>query len=202
MADARDAEPPSNGDNGLVVGAESWRGRRSQSLGRPLGGVVAPLFPALGLLALVESIVRSAVTGVSAQRALILGLVAVATTLPPAFLGRVAAAVAVVAACVVSLVLFHTLTVAALPAAAIALYRLGRDGLPQALAQAVAVGLPGVFLVVALASPVPRASEAGVLAFLLAVLGPGAAFAGIAQRARDQARSYQRAREAAAGDLL
>ena len=202
MADARDAEPPSNGDNGLVVGAESWRGRRSQSLGRPLGGVVAPLFPALGLLALVESIVRSAVTGVSAQRALILGAVAVATTLPPAFLGRVAAAVAVVAACVVSLVLFHTLTVAALPAAAIALYRLGRDGLPQALAQAVAVGLPGVFLVVALASPVPRASEAGVLAFLLAVLGPGAAFAGIAQRARDQARSYQRAREAAAGDLL
>jgi signal transduction histidine kinase len=201
MADERDAEPPSNGDNGLVVGAESWRGRRSQTFGRPLA-VDAPVFLALGLLAVVESVIRCAVTSESAERALVLGLVALATTLPPAFLGRTAAAIAVVSAAVISLTLFETLTVAALIAALIALYRLGRAGVPSAPAQVIAACLPAAFLALALTAPVPASSEAGVLTLLLAGLGPAAAFAGIAQRARGEASVHDAARRAAAGDLV
>ena len=102
-----------------VVGAENWRrGRlRPPRVGRP--GAQSLRLLASGrsaLLAVAESIVRSRAHGVSAQRALVLCVVALATTLPPAFAGATAAAIAVVAAIVVSLTLFHTLTVAALVA--------------------------------------------------------------------------------------
>ncbi len=156
----------------------------------------------LGLLAAAESLVRAALTGVSAQRALVLCVVALATTLPPAFVPRQAAAIIVVSASVLSLALFHTLTVAALLAQLSVLYRLARDGTPRARAQAFAVCLSAAFLVLALAHPVPSGSEAGVLTILLASLAPGAAFAGIAQRARREALRNAAARQAAAGDLL
>ncbi len=160
------------------------------------------MFPALGLVAVVESVIRCAATGESAERALVLGLVALATTLPPAFLGRTAAAIAVVSASVISLTLFETLTVAALIAALFALYRLGRAGVPSAPAQVIAACLPVAFLALALTAPVPASSEAGVLTLLLAGLGPAAAFAGIAQRARGEASVHDAARQAAAGDLV
>jgi signal transduction histidine kinase len=156
----------------------------------------------LGLVATTESIVRSALAGVSAQRALVLSLVALATTLPPAFMAPAGAAITVVAASVVSLSLFHTLTIAALVAQLTALYRLARDGSPRPRAQPLAVSLPAAFLVLALTQPVLSGSEAWVLTLLLASLGPAAAFAGIAQRARDEALSHDAARQTAAGDLL
>ncbi len=187
-----------------VVGVENWRRGRSDHHGWVAPGAITPLlaYGSLGLLAVAESIVRSALDGVSAQRALGLCVVALATTLPPAFAGATAAAIAVVAAIVVSLTLFHALTVAALVAQIAALYSLARAGEPRSRAQLIALGLSSTFVVLALAHPVPSASEAGVLTLLLAALAPASAFDGIAQRARAEASSHDAARQAAAGHLL
>jgi signal transduction histidine kinase len=156
----------------------------------------------LGVVGVVESILRCALEGVGLQRALVLGLVALATTLPPAFVALQAAAIIVVAASVVSLTLFHTLTVAALITQLIVLYRLAREGEPQTRAQPAAVCLSAAFLVLALTRPVPTGSEAGVLTVLLASLAPAAAVAGIAERARRTALLHDAARQVAAGELL
>ena len=187
-----------------VVGVENWRRGRPDHPAWIAPGAITPLlaYGSLGLLAVAESIVRSALDGVSAQRALGLCVVALATTLPPAFAGATAAAIAVVAASVVSLTLFHALTVAALVAQVAALYSLARAGEPRSRAQLIAVGLSAAFVVLALVQPVPSASEAGVLTLLLAALAPASAFAGIAQRARAEASSHAAARQAAVGDLL
>jgi signal transduction histidine kinase len=172
-------------------------------------GRSAPVVPAsilvgasLGVLAVIEAIVRSAVSGASMQRALVLCLVALATTVPAAFVAQQAAAVAAVSAAVASLALFHTLTIAGLGAALLVVYGLAQEARPYTAGQALAAGMPFAFLVLALVRPVPAGSEAGVLTLLLASLAPAAALAGIAQRARGEARHYDAARRAAAGDLL
>ena len=187
-----------------VVGVENWRRGRPDHQAWITPDATAPLlvYGSLGVLAVAESILRSALEGVSAQRALGLCVVALATTLPPAFVGATAAAIAVVAASVVSLTLFHAPTVAALVAQMAALYSLTRAGEPRPRAQLIAISLSGTFVVLALAHPVPSGSEAGVLTLLLASLAPASAFAGIAQRARAEASSHDAARQAAAGDLL
>jgi signal transduction histidine kinase len=156
----------------------------------------------LGLLAVSESTVRSALTGVSTQRAVVLCVVALATTLPPAFISRQAAAMTVVSASVVSLVLFHTLTAAAVVAQLIVLYRLAHHGAPRTSAQLIAVCLSAASLVLVLTQPVPTASDAGVLTVLLASLAPAAAFAGIARRARSEALALDAALRTVGGDLL
>ena len=186
-----------------MVGAASWqRARTAHS--RVAATETAPLLAAafLGLMATVESAVRSAATGVSAQRALVLCVVALATTVPVAIPVPQTAAVTVLAAGVLSIALFHTLTVAALLAQVIVLYRLAREGSPPASMQVMAVGIAAVFPVLALAHPVPTDSEAGVLTLLLASLAPAAALAGVAIRARSEVRIHDAARRAAAGDLL
>ena len=186
-----------------MVGAASWqRARTAQS--RVAATVTAPLLAAtfLGLMATVESAVRSAATGVSAQRTLVLCVVALATTVPVAIPVPQTAAATVLAAGVLSITLFHTLTVAALLAQVIVLYRLAREGSPPASMQVMAVGIAAVFPVLALAHPVPTDSEAGVLTLLLASLAPAAALAGVAIRARSEVRIHDAARRAAAGDLL
>ncbi|HWF54312.1 MAG TPA: sensor histidine kinase [Solirubrobacteraceae bacterium] len=187
-----------------VVGAHSWR--RERTARRPdvateLGGP-ALIGAVLGLCATAESVVRSAVTGVSVQRALVLCLVALATTLPPAVASRLPAAVTVAAASVVSLTLFHTLTIAAVVAQLIALSGVGRGADPRTAPQLLVGCLPLAFLVLALTHPVPASSEAGVLTILLASLGPATALAGVAWRAHREALRIDAAREAAAGDLL
>ncbi len=182
---------------GSVVGAESWREGATRGI-----ATSTALFGSLAALAAAEAIVRAAATGASAQRALVLLLVALATTLPPAFVIEPAAAITTVAATIVSVTLFHTLTVAALGAQLIVLYGLARDGQPRARSQLIAICLPAPFIVIALAGSVPSGSEAGVLVVLLASITPAAAFAGIAQRARGEATDQDRARRAAAGDLL
>jgi signal transduction histidine kinase len=212
IADKRDAHPSDNGDNDSVVKAHSRRPGQAahrrriaapQPLPLPLPLTVPILAGAsLGLIATGESIVRSAVTGVSAQHAAVLCIVALASTLPLAFATRQTAAITVVTAGVVSLALFHTLTVAAVIAQLIVLYRLAIDGSPAGRAQAIAVCLPLSFLALALTRPVPSASEAGALTLLLACFAPAAALAGVARRAQDQARRNDAARKAAAGDLL
>ncbi len=155
----------------------------------------------LVLSGVTESVVRSAISGVGVQRALVLCLVALVTTLPPASMSQQAAAITVVIASAVSLTLFHTLTVAALVAGLVALYRLGRAAGPGT-STLVAACLPFAFLVLALTRPVPAGSEAGVLTVLLASLGPAAALAGVVRRARGEALRNDAARQAAAGDML
>ena len=187
-----------------VVAGHSWPRERAQPQGRIATAVALPALAAglLALLAVSESIVRSALSGVSTQRALVLGVVALATTLPPALMTVEAAALTVVAASAVSLALFHSLTVAALVAQLIAMYRLAREGVPRGRAQPVAVCVSAIFLVLALTQPVPSGSEAGVLTLLLASLAPAAAVAGIAGRARGEALALDAALQAVGGDLL
>jgi signal transduction histidine kinase len=127
----------------------------------------------------------------------VLVLLSLATTLPLGFFWTqpAAAAVAVSAASVPSLVVFQTLTVAGLGAQLVAGYRLGRNG-SQVLA--VAVGAP--FLVLALAGS--AGSEVRILTVLLASLATAAAWAGIARRARSEALMHGAARQVMADTLL
>src|SRR5919197_3578527 len=148
-----------------VMRAGAWPGGWAD-LGRRIAA--APRSPAvagalLGLLAAAESIARSAGGAASGQLAVVRCLVALSTTVPLAFLGPLAAAVAVSAAAVLSLALFDTLTVAGLAAELIVLYRLGLGGPRRAGAQLLAMGLALPFLALALGGGRPAGSEAGGL---------------------------------------
>jgi signal transduction histidine kinase len=124
-------------------------------------------------------------------------LLALFSTLPLGLLWSypAGAAVAVGAACVLSLTAFHTLTVAGLIAQLIALYRLGRSG-----AQLLAAVLALPYLVLALLPPAGTADR--ILTVLLAALAPAAAWAGAARRARSEAVEHSAVREVIAGSLL
>jgi len=163
---------------------------------------VVPARVSLCLLAVAEAIVRSALTGVSVQRAVVLCLLALATTAPIALMSERPAALAAVFAAVASVVLFHTLTVAGLIAQLVVLYRLGERADSDPATQAISISPAFSFLLLALIRPVPEGSEAGVLVLLLAALAPAAALVGIAHRERGQALRHDAARRAAAGDLL
>ena len=164
----------------------------------------------LGLAAVTETIARDAGTRMSVASLVGLSALALFTTVPLAFLGPAAAAVAICAASVLSIAAFQTLTVAALIALLIVLYRLGRSGAsrsqgprneaPWDAAQFLAPALAVPFLVLALADP--RAGEEGVLVVLLAALAPAAALTGMAQRARSEAQVHSQARQDIAGTLV
>jgi signal transduction histidine kinase len=194
-----------SGDRG---GGWPERGRRFAS--SPHAPAVAGVL--LGIAAMTEAIARGASTGMSAVGLVGVCALAASTTVPLAFLGPVAAAVAICAANVLSLAAFQTLTVAGLVAQLIALYRLGRSGAAWsdsrrteaswAPAQFLAPALAVPFLVLALADPGRAGSEEGVLAVLLAALAPAAALTGIAQRARSEALVHRTARQVIAGTLV
>lgn len=127
-----------------------------------------------------------------------LTLPSLATTIPLGLLWAqpAIAAIVVIASCVLSLLIFHMLTVAGLIVALVLLYRLGRNGTPQLLAP----GLAMLFLPLALwgqAQPSVRA-----YATLLASLGQAMGWAGIALRARAEATEHSIARQVIAGSLL
>jgi signal transduction histidine kinase len=193
--------PRRNGEN---PGVSHAMDRRS----RWVGGVVASRGSAavvgalLGLPAAVEAIVRAAVIGVSAEVGLVLSVLALATTLPVAMLPPTGAALAVTAACVISLAFFHTVTVAGVAAELIVLYRLGRVGPPGPGTQRTAVALATPFALLALVGPRPDASEAGALTVVLAALSLAAAGAGVARRAQAEARAQNAARQEIAGSLM
>src|SRR5271166_6259470 len=155
----------------------------------------------LGLAAMSEAIARGASTGMSVAGLIGIGALAASTTVPLAFLGPVAAAVAICAANVLSLAAFGMLTVAGLAAQLIVLYRLGHSRSWDA-AQFLAPALAVPFLVLALVGTGHAGSEERVLVELLASLAPAAALAGIAQRARSDALAHSAARQAVAGTLL
>jgi signal transduction histidine kinase len=166
----------------------------------------------LALAAMTEAIARGGATGVSAADLVGMGALAASTTVPLAFLGPLAAAVAICAASTLSLAAFGTLTVAGLAATLIVLYRLGRNGVSRndrartvsswdpVRFLAPALALP--FLILALADTGYAGTEERVLTVLLACLAPAAALAGIAQQARSEALAHSAARQAVAGTLL
>ncbi len=182
--------------------------------------VTSPAAPAvagalLGLAALTEAIARGAGPRMSVVSLAGVSALALFTTVPLAFLGPAAAAVAICAASVLSVAAFQTLTVAALAALLIALYRLGRSGAAGTegrrngarwdAAQFLAPALAVPFLVLALAGPVATGhagSEEDVLVVLLAALAPAAALAGIAQRARGEALVHSQARQGITDTLV
>jgi signal transduction histidine kinase len=130
---------------------------------------------------------------------LVLVLLSLATTLPLGLLWSQpkAAALAITAASLLSLGLFRTFTIAALAAQLIALYRLGWRG-----SQLLAGGLAMPFLLLALASGAHGRAGTRIAAVLLASLGPVAAWAGNARRARSEAAAHSAASQAIAGTLL
>jgi signal transduction histidine kinase len=160
----------------------------------------------LGVTAAAQAFAERANVGgpYGGQLQFVLVALAVLTTAPLGLLWAhpTAAAVAVSAACALSLAAFHFLTIAALIAQLIALYRLGRSG-----SQLLAAGLALPFLVLALTflamSPAePGISMARVLGVLLVALGPAAAWAGAARRARAEVALDQAAQQVMAGSLL
>jgi signal transduction histidine kinase len=173
-----------------------------------LGAVAETIARATGTLpAVTESITRAAHTSVNA-RSLVLSLLAasflaLATTLPLAFLRPAAAAVIMCSASMLSFTVVRTLgtlTVAGLGALLIALYRLGRNGSPRRGARLLAPGLAAPFLILALIAP--AGAEARVLIILLASLGPAAAWAGISAQARSEALMHNAARQDIADTLI
>jgi signal transduction histidine kinase len=181
----------------------------------------------LGLAAVIEALARAAVAAhastlpsvaqnVGAQffewglLYCVLGLV---TTLPLAFLRPAPAALVLSAASLLSLDLFHFLTLAGAAAELVAVYRSGRGGSRRGGdaagggirgdgAQYAALGLTVPFLVLALASGAPKGTEAWVLTVVLAALVPAAAWAGVARRSRAQARLHTAATQVIAGTLV
>jgi len=163
----------------------------------------------LALAALGQAIARSVplVTAGEAPITVPLCLLALATTVPLIFLRPAVAAIAIAAACTVSLTVFSfdALTVAGIAAQVLASYRLGYEGVSlgagvagddrQDRSPVLACGLAVLFLVLALTG------RAGVPVILLATLAPAAAWAGIAQRARGEAARQATAREVMAGTL-
>ena len=125
-------------------------------------------------------------------------LLALFTTLPLGLLWAypAAAAVAVCAASVLSLAAFHALTVAGLAAELAAPVPAGPERLTAA-GRVPRAAVPG-----AGAGRPPAASGARILAVLLAALGPAAAWAGAARRARSEAAEHSAARQVIAGSLL
>jgi signal transduction histidine kinase len=181
----------------------------------------------LGLAAIIEALARAAVaahatgdtvTQSPAEQFVALGLLycvlGLATTLPLAFLRPVPAAVVLSVASLVSLGLFHFLTVAGAAAELVAVYRCTYGGIRRGgdaagvrgdSAQYAALGLSVPFLALALATGA-TAGTAGadtwVLTIVLAALVPAAAWAGVARRSRAEALLHTAATQAIAGTLV
>jgi signal transduction histidine kinase len=139
-----------------------------------------------------------------------------ATTLPLAFLRPAPAAVVLSAASLLSLGLFHFLTVAGAAAELAAVYRCtyggtrrGGDaaggGMRGDSAQYAALGLSVPFLALALATGATAGAkrvDTWVLTIVLAALVPAAAWAGVAWRSRAEALLHTAATQAIAGTLV
>jgi len=204
-----------------------WAGR-VERIGAARNGL-AVATGLLGLAAIIEALARAAVAAAHASAAsplqsqalafLGLGLLycvlGLATTLPLAFLRPAPAAVVLSAASLLSLGLFHFLTLAGAAAELIAVYRSGRDSTRRGGDAAggtrfggppyTALGLSVPFLVLVLATGASvrtAGADTWVLTVVLAALVPAAAWAGVARRARAEALLHTAAAGAIAGTLV
>src|SRR5580692_6791852 len=194
-----------------------WAGR-VERIGAARNGL-AVTTGLLGTAAVIEALARAAAaTATPNQADLFFGLgllycvLGLAATLPLAFLRPAPAAVTLSAAGLLSLGLFHFLTVAGVAAELVAVYRAGfggswrggdaSGGVATDAAEYAAAGLTVPFLVLALATGAAAGTETGVLAIVLAALVPAAAWAGVARRARAEARLHTAAAQVIAGGLV
>ncbi|MEW1838499.1 sensor histidine kinase [Nonomuraea angiospora] len=140
---------------------------------------------------------RPADDGAAPLLLVVFPLLALATTLPLPLLWAQPSVAALLAtgAGALSVLAFHTLTVAGAAAQLIAGYRAGRRGAPAA---ALLVAVPYPVLAVAI-GPGERVRA---LTLLLACLAPALALAGIAVRARRRARADTAARQVMADSLV
>ena len=115
----------------------------------------------LALLALLEAVTPTSISGLDAETSLPVALLALGSTLPLALLGTASAAFLTCAAVVLSLAGFHTATVASSAAVLIVLYRLGRGRQHKGLLQLSAIALAVPFLVLAFTGPSASSSERG-----------------------------------------
>ncbi|QQQ78341.1 sensor histidine kinase [Saccharothrix sp. 6-C] len=168
------------------VSEEGWGRRPADGPHVPVAAVLA-----LGAAAVGEAVARAVTGGADPRLVLVLGVLALGTTAPAAFLRPLPAAVAVSAAGVLSLGLFHGLTVAGLGAQLVVLHRLGRVG-GQVPATCLAAPYPVLALV----------RDADAMTVLAASSALAAAWVGIAQWARGEALAHRAARQAVAGSLL
>jgi signal transduction histidine kinase len=180
--------------------AADWRREGAAGLRRLAEAPHAPVVAGavLAVLAVAQAIaLPPGHGGVDFAQGVGLVLLALFSTLPLGLLWAypAGAAIAVGAASVLSLASFHTLPAAGLIAQLVVLYRLGRSG-TQLLAAVLA--LP--YLVLALLAPAGPADR--ILTVLLAALGPAAAWAGAARRARSEAVEHSAARQVLAGSLI
>ncbi|HEY2443562.1 MAG TPA: sensor histidine kinase [Streptosporangiaceae bacterium] len=176
-------------------------GGRAQALRRLAAAPHAPAVTAavLTVFALAQALAQSGGNGIGGggERHGVFVLLALLTVLPlgllPAWPRR--AAVTACLACVLSLAAFQKLTAAGLIVQLVLLYRLGQRG-----SQLLAAVLVLPFVVLALTAPAGLAAR--IPAVLLAALGPAAAWAGSARRARSEAAEHNAARQVIAGSLV
>ncbi len=212
MGGQGDAIVRRNSENGWVSLVAERHGGWTGGARRIAAARYAPVLAsaALGAAAVVEALAATTIRSVPANPSralllLVLAAVSLLTTLPLGVLWThpAAAAVAVAAANLLSLVGFRTLTVPGLIALLAALYRLGRSGaqvLPAILV------LPFLALtLVSITAPVQGAiGDRGirVLLVLAASLGAAAAWAGAARRSRTEAVEHSATQQEIAGTLL
>jgi signal transduction histidine kinase len=171
-------------------------------------GALVVAVSALALIALVEAAVEAAHAAHRVPYVLAAGVLALCAAVPPAFLGRVPAAVATTAGNLLDIALFGHLTVGGSAVELIVLYRMTRAGPGGSAAaqrwgtEVLATVLGGIFLLIALIGGTRLHPEEYVLTLLLAVLGTSLAWVGAAARARDEALMQRSARQDIAGTLL
>ena len=147
---------------------------------------------ALAVLAVAESITKAVADGASVQLGTVLCLLALATTLPLISLRPPGAMLTISVASVVSVVPFHSLTIAGAIASLVAAYQLSHGEVRFAAAL---VFVP--YLVLWFADP--GHGEGRILTILLASLIPAAAWAGAATQTRNAARAHTAAQAVIAG---
>lgn len=138
---------------------------------------------------------------VGVQAYVLVYVLALVSTVPLMILPAEIATVAACAANVLSLDLFHALTIASACAQVILLYWLGRTG-SRLLAPILALPFILFALIFTLSNPGTIGAEIRALTVLLASLAPAAAWAGLAQHARVQALTHSAEREGIATTLL
>jgi signal transduction histidine kinase len=198
-----------------------WAGRTQRIAAARYGlAVTAGL---LGLAAVIEALARAALAAdaipasVTATPAASTGtqflafsllycVLGLATTLPLAFLRPAPAAVILSAASLLSLGVFHFLTLAGAAAELVAVYRCCRGDARRGgigdRAQYAALGLTVPFLILALITGGAAGTENRMLMIVLAALAPAAAWAGVAQRSRAEALLHTAATQVIAGELV
>ncbi len=219
------------GDNGGMSLAADWRagwaGRAERIASARYG--LATTAGLLGLAAVAQALARAGMAAHAAAamagqnqgaQFLALGLLycvlGLATTLPLAFLRPALAAVVLSAASLLSLGVFHSLTVAGAAAELVAVYRFCRGGIRRAgdacggsvrgdSSQYAAMVLTVPFLILAVATVASGGAvgtEIRVLTVVLAALVPAAAWAGVARRSRAEVLLHTAATQVLAGELV